>query len=85
MATLEKRGKNSWRLTVYLGRDPMTGDWIRITKHLIPAFGKLKLQKIPSMHIETSKLEKLKNGRRDGKGGLSKRSVRYHLVIFNQA
>ena len=58
---------------------------ITITKHLIPAFGKLKLQKLTSIHIETYKLEKLKNGRRDGKGGLFKRSVRYHLVIFNQA
>lgn len=41
---LEKRGKNSWRITVNVGYDPVTGERIRITK-TIKAENKTEAQK----------------------------------------
>lgn len=57
---------------------------IIINAHLIPAFGYLDVQKVQSFHIEQYYLNKAKNGRRDGKGGLSARSIQYHRRILSE-
>ncbi|AZR74809.1 hypothetical protein BBF96_03235 [Anoxybacter fermentans] len=148
MAHVEKRGKNSYRIIISLGKDPVTGkyryyretikaknkreaekkaieiearilkgDYIKpdnitveeylnqwlenssfnlkettlnnykiiINAHIIPELGKISLQKLQPIHIQNYILKKLKSGRRDGKGGLSNRSVRYHYTILREA
>lgn len=56
-----------------------------INNHIIPYFGDLKLKQISDDKIEDYKIEKLNGGRLDGQGGLSKRTVQYHLTILNKA
>ena len=61
-------------------------DYKTITNnHLIPYLGKLKLKDLEERHIIQYQKEKLENGRMDGEGGLSKRSVQYHHRILSQA
>ena len=61
-------------------------DYESITKnHLLPFLGKLKLSEIQERHIIKYQNSKLKNGRLDGTGRLSKRSVQYHHRILSQA
>lgn len=43
--------------------------------HVIPTLGNIQLQKLLPIHLQQLYSEKLKNGRLDGKGGLSSRSV----------
>jgi integrase len=56
-----------------------------VKKHLIPAFNKLKLKDLHARHIIKYQNNKLENGRLDGKGGLSNRTVQYHHRILSQA
>lgn len=56
-----------------------------IKNHIIPRLGKLKLQDLQQRHIIAYQNEKLENGRLDGKGGLSRRTVENHHRIFSQA
>ena len=50
--------------------------------HLSPALGPLELTALRPTHIQSLYTRLLTNGRRDGKGGLSPRSVlRYHQVL----
>jgi len=56
-----------------------------INNHLIPFLGKLKLKNLGERHIIKYQKNKLENGRLDGKGGLSKRSVQYHHRVLSQA
>ena len=62
---------------------------IMVAKHMIPVFGAYKLQKITPEILQRYYLDKLDNGRRDGKGGLSRRTVKHHHrllhVIFASA
>ncbi len=54
-------------------------------KHLFPALGGLTLTKLSPMHIQAYYAEALRDGRRDGKGGLSPRTVLHHHRILRQA
>lgn len=53
--------------------------------HLIPSLGKVMLTDLQPQHIQSYYAEKLNNGRADGKGGLSARSVVYHHRILAKA
>lgn len=148
MASVEKRGKNSWRAIISVGLDPAKGEyriikqpikaknkkeaqrqadeielsiihgdyieptkltlgeylneWLKTRKldlkettwdnyriiveaHLIPSLGNLPLQRINPFTIQNYISQKLTSGRRDGKGGLSSRSVQYHIRILSEA
>lgn len=55
-------------------------------RHIIPAMGRIPLQKIKPMHIKSYQSQKLKKGRLDGKeGGLSNKTVRMHIHTLSQA
>jgi len=56
-----------------------------INTHLIPRLGAVPLQKLTPQHLEGYKEHALKEGRIDGKGGLSPATVRYHLNILGKA
>ena len=58
---------------------------IIIEKHLVPALGSIQLQKLTPDRIEAYYTDKLENGRRDGKGGLSPRTVRHHHRLLHVA
>jgi len=53
--------------------------------HLIPSVGKVILADLQPQHIQSYYAEKLSNGRADGEGGLSARSVVYHHRILSKA
>jgi len=53
--------------------------------HLVPALGHHKLTKLQPMHIQALYSQALKTGRRDGKGGLSPRSVLHMHRVLHQA
>jgi integrase len=48
-----------------------------IINHIIPYIGNIKLQKLQPMNIDNLYYQLLKDGRVDGKGGLSPKSIRY--------
>ena len=54
-------------------------------KHLIPALGSIPLQKLTADRIQSYYTDKLANGRRDGRGGLSPRTVRHHHRLLHVA
>ena len=56
-----------------------------VNVHLIPFFGEIKLKDLRPIHIEEYQTTKLKNGRIDGKGGLSARTVSYHIIVLSKA
>lgn len=56
-----------------------------IDKHIIPSLGEIQLQKLQSFNIQNYVAAKLKYGRLDGKGGLSGKSVTYHIRILSEA
>ena len=56
-----------------------------ILLHIIPALGNIELQKLTSSHIDEFYICKLKNGRIDGKGGLSQKSLMYIHRILSEA
>jgi len=58
---------------------------IIVERHLIPALGKHQLQKLHPAHIQAYYRDALENGRRDGKGGLSKRTVLHHHRVLHEA
>ncbi len=53
--------------------------------HISPALGKHRLVKLAPMHIQSAYSKWLESGRRDGKGGLSARTVLHHHRVFKQA
>lgn len=54
--------------------------------HIIPSgIGKLALDKVKPIQIQNYYSEKLTNGRKDGKGGLTARSVIHHHRILHEA
>jgi len=58
---------------------PTTADgyFINVEKHLIPGIGHIPLQQLKPMHVQKLYQNLLDNGRSDGQGGLSARSVLY--------
>jgi integrase len=56
-----------------------------IERHLIPGLGKMSLVDLQAQNIQGYYAGKLSNGRADGKGGLSGRSVVYHHRILSKA
>jgi integrase len=54
----------------------------RIRVHIKPVLGKIPLSKLQTHMIQEFYTKKLKDGRKDGKGGLSERAVRHlHVMI----
>lgn len=56
-----------------------------IERHIIPAIGHIPLAELKPQHLAHLYSEKLSNGRRDGKGGLGLRSVRYIHTCLHKA
>ena len=56
-----------------------------IERHLIPALGTIRLAELIPQHIQSYYARALSEGRADGNGGLSARSVVYHHRILSKA
>jgi len=56
-----------------------------ICKHISLELGQTPLDKIQPMQIQAYYSKKLQNGRRDGAGGLSARTVQYHHRVLREA
>ena len=56
-----------------------------IERHLIPALGAIRLVELLPQHIQSYYAKALSEGRADGNGGLSARSVVYHHRILSKA
>jgi len=56
-----------------------------VERHLIPALGRVSLIDLQAQNIQGYYGKKLSDGRADGKGGLSARSVVYHHRILSNA
>ena len=56
-----------------------------VHQNLVPALGHLQLSKIQPLHIQDYYSKALKKGRKDGKGGLSARTVLHHHRILHEA
>lgn len=55
-----------------------------IKMHLIPSLGKITLDKLKPLDIQKYYTQKLKNGRVDGKGGSSPRTVLHHHRLLHE-
>ena len=53
--------------------------------HLTPALGRIPLAQLQPQHVQNYYSHALSQGRADGKGGLSKRTVLYHHCILFEA
>lgn len=53
-------------------------------KHLIPALGHIRLDKLTPEAIQAYYTDKLRNGRTDGRGGLSARTVNHHHKLLGR-
>lgn len=61
-------------------------EYARIVRnHLIPYLGGIDIKNITAMQIDELYAKLLENGRFDGTGGLSKRSVLYTHRVLNEA
>jgi integrase len=58
---------------------------VNIEGHIIPHLGHIPLQKLQPMHIQGFYKEKIENGRLDGKGGLSAKTVMYIHRVLREA
>jgi integrase len=57
-----------------------------ITQHLAPAFGRLPLQRLTALHIESHYARIAKDGRKDGRpGGLSPQTILHHHRLISEA
>jgi hypothetical protein len=54
-------------------------------KNLIPLLGAITLTKLQPVQISATYIKALAEGRRDGKGGLSARTVRHMHSVFKHA
>jgi integrase len=79
MDWLEIYVKVNLRRSSYLGYKRI------IEKHLIPHLGLFDLKKITSIDIDKMYAYLLQNGRADGKGGLSAKTVLYTHRVLNEA
>ena len=79
---------NQWLVSyVSIHTTPRTQESYRyiIKTHLLPALGSIPLDQLQPQHILTYYGRALSDGRADGKGGLSARSVLYHHRILSEA
>lgn len=56
-----------------------------IRRHLIPALGSIVLSRLRPQHIQAYFADALKQGRADGRGGLSPTTVLYHHRVLREA
>ncbi|MDP2659375.1 MAG: tyrosine-type recombinase/integrase, partial [Dehalococcoidia bacterium] len=56
-----------------------------IRQHLIPSLGQMVLTQLKPEHLQRYYAVKLEAGRRDGKGGLSSKTVRHHHITLHTA
>ncbi len=56
-----------------------------VERHLIPSLGSIQLKDLQPYQLSSYYANKCSNGRADGKGGLSARSVVYHHRIISKA
>lgn len=56
-----------------------------VRKHFTPALGHHPLAKLQPLHIQAYYTKALESGRRDGKGGLSARTVLHHHRVLREA
>jgi len=56
-----------------------------VRAHLIPAFGSLPLAALQPQRIQNYYSQALKSGQKDGNGGLSAQTVRYHHMVLCEA
>lgn len=56
-----------------------------INAHIIPNLGGIELVKLHPLQIQSYYSKALQEGRRDGKGGLSARTVQYHHRVLREA
>jgi integrase len=56
-----------------------------VKKQIVPRLGGVLIQKLTPVHLNTFYADLLREGRRDGEGGLSARSVRYSHTILRRA
>lgn len=76
LPSLETRGLKANTIVSYTGT---------VTRHIVPRLGAVPLQKLTPVHLNTFYAELMREGRCDGKGGLSARSVRYAHTILHRA
>lgn len=76
---LEAYAKINLRENTYIGYARI------IEKHLIPHLGNVKLKELSSRHIDKMYSYLLQQGRADGKGGLSAKTVLYTHRVLNEA
>lgn len=78
---------NRWLADIKPNIGPRTWEGYEhiVRQHLIPGLGHIKLTKLKPDHIQAYYTAKLKNGRLDGKGGLSARTVHHHHVTLHDA
>lgn len=75
---------NLWLSEIYLTVKPSTYSryTIVLESHILPHFGTFKIIDLQTSDINNFTREKMENGRADGKGGLSAKSVRDILSII---
>lgn len=56
-----------------------------LKRHIIPALGSIRLSDLRPQHVEKYYADALTSGRKDGKGGLSARTILYHHRILSEA
>jgi integrase len=67
-------------------REPTRDSYRRLlVAHVIPRLGSLRLSAITADHLNRLYGDLLREGRKDGKGGLSSRTVRYIHVVLHKA
>ncbi len=79
---------NEWLVAIEArGLRPATLSSYRMLagKHLIPRLGAIPLQKLSAAHLNAAYADMLASGRRDGRGGLSPRTVRYTHSVARKA
>ena len=69
----------------YLSPETAQGYQVIVQKHLIPALGRRALNNLQPDVLQAYYAQKLASGRRDGKGGLSPRTVRHHHTTLHTA
>ncbi|HHY38981.1 MAG TPA: site-specific integrase, partial [Clostridia bacterium] len=56
-----------------------------VRTHIVPALGHIPLSKLSPVHLQEFYARALENGRKDGRGGLSTRTVRYIHGLIHEA
>lgn len=74
-----------WKVHVKYREHTIEDYELFVKKHINPILGSTKLRELKSHQIRRFLAQKLENGRLDGKGGLSNRSVNYIYTILNEA